>query len=97
MSRYVKNENFNIPDRGPSRKRKLIDVEANIPPDITLYNKLSIPIRQSSILLSFTLLEDPLKVFKHFLRDSDYAIFAHNTNINAFIANAGKAFKAGER
>jgi hypothetical protein len=97
MSRHVENEIPNIPDRGPSRKKKLADMEADIPPDTTLYNKLSIPIRQSFIFLSSTLLEDPLKVFKHFLRDSDYAIFAHNTNINASTANAGKAFKASER
>jgi hypothetical protein len=96
MSRHVENEIPDIPDRGPSRKKKLVNVEADIPSDITPYTKLNIPIRQPSILLFSILLEDPLKVFKHFLRDSDYAIFAYNTNINAFITNAGKTFKTGE-
>ena len=94
MSRNTETEIPDIPDPKPIRKRKIETCEASIPTYETGYAKLHIPVSFSHSNLSAAVMESPVTVFKHFLRNSDYAEFAHNTNINASASNAREHAKS---
>jgi hypothetical protein len=94
MSRNTETEIPNIPDPKPIRKRKIETCETSIPTYETGYAKLHIPVSFSHSNLSTAVMKSPVTVFKHFLRNSDYAEFAHNTNINASTSNAREHAKS---
>jgi hypothetical protein len=97
MTRKPDFEIADIDDSVPNRKRKLVDIEPAIPTYDKSYEKLPMEASRTRGNLSEDVLEYPLRIFKHFLRDSDYSTFAQNTNTYASRCNAKQAFKASRR
>jgi hypothetical protein len=97
MSRGLQNEIPDIADPKPSRNVKISTCEAQIPEYEADYAKLDIYLMEALIIqanLPTTVFLNAANIFKHFLRDLDYAEFAHNTNINASLSNARETSKS---
>jgi hypothetical protein len=97
MSRGPQNEIPDISDPKPSRNVKISACEAEIPTYETEYANLNIHPMENPIIYSnlpHVVMDDPMSVFKHFLRESDYVEFAQNTNINASVFNARETSKS---
>lgn len=97
MSRQPDFEIADIPDPKPKRGAIRKKIEAEFPTYEHDYAKLNINTLSASnpkCNLPIAVTNSPMKTFRHWLRDSDYADFAHYTNVNASAFNARCVSKA---
>ena len=91
MSRQPDFEIADIPDPKPTRgaNRKKIEAELSIYEyDYAKLNINTLSVSNPKSNLPVDVTNSPMKILRHWLRDSDYADFAQYTNINASASNA---------
>jgi hypothetical protein len=91
MTRQPDFEIADVPDPKLTRETNRKKIESEIPTYEKDYAKLNINILSVSnpkSNLAVNVTNSPIKTFKHWLRDSDYANFAQFTNINVSVFNA---------